>query len=415
MIVCFSDVNNRKNEPAMQQRRRRSVSPPLIQRNYPPPRNNNADNRVQLYGDEKRLLERLDDEKAFNVKRLNLGAEDQKLYDANPHLREVFINHEKPVLYKKEFTIKNRFLELSNKRFSNKNFDPKQASTTEYWGQRKLILTEIEFLTNYGADRKYLVVYAGAAPGSHINYLSSLFPRLLFVLFDAKDFSVNPTNNIQIIREAFTHDRAKRLYDSKEPILFICNVRTFNSPGNADNAIVNDMLDQIEWYKILKPRASLLNFRLSRGLGTTQYLKGNLVIEPWASKRSTECRLIVDQDYLLVDYDHMEFENALFNFHNDKRIRYYQHNMDEIKNEGLDHCYDCRAEIFILQEYLKKSNKVKTEKELKSGTAAMSAEISRKIVDQKRIPVIGIVRTLDVIAKRPAAIAAPYLNAPRKP
>ena len=34
-----------------------------------------------------------------------------------------------------------------------------------HWGQRKLLLSEIYFLTKYG-DKSFNVVYAGAAPGN---------------------------------------------------------------------------------------------------------------------------------------------------------------------------------------------------------------------------------------------------------
>jgi hypothetical protein len=391
----------------MQHRQKHSMSPPLIQKNHPPSRNNNADKREQLYDDERRLLERLDFEKTFDVKSLNLNKENQLIYTANPHLREVFINKQQIIVHEKEFTITNRFLKLQSERSSDKPYSSRNISTTEYWGQRKLLLTEIEFLTNYGAGAKFIVLYAGAAPGSHINYLSSLFPHLQFVLFDANDFSATQTDKIKIRSEKFTDNVANSCCVSEYPILFICNVRTFDPNNQIDNDMIHDMHHQMGWHRIIKPRASLLNFRLPRTPGKTEYLKGDLIIEPWASKRSTECRLIVDQEHTLIDYDHMEFENALLDFHNEKRIRYYKHNIDEIKNEGLDHCYDCRAEIFILQEYLTKSNKVKSETELKTETAAMSSEISRKIVDGKRKPVLSTgVRTLGIIPKRPIILTS---------
>ncbi len=39
-----------------------------------------------------------------------------------------------------------------------------------HWGQLKLLLSEIEFLTPY-YECNYLVVYAGAAPGVHVPIL----------------------------------------------------------------------------------------------------------------------------------------------------------------------------------------------------------------------------------------------------
>jgi hypothetical protein len=61
-----------------------------------------------------------------------------------------------------------------------------------HWGQRKLLLSEIEFLTDWAPlDRDSIVVYAGAAPGTHIAFLAEMFPRLSFVLVDPSEFKVH--------------------------------------------------------------------------------------------------------------------------------------------------------------------------------------------------------------------------------
>lgn len=58
-----------------------------------------------------------------------------------------------------------------------------------HWGQRKLLLVEIWFLMNYGHLSKN-VIYAGAAPGMHIEYLSKLFQQHKFYLYDPNEFKV---------------------------------------------------------------------------------------------------------------------------------------------------------------------------------------------------------------------------------
>lgn len=194
------------------------------------------------------------------------------------------------------------------------NMNLKKYSTTEHWGQRKLLLTEIEFLTKYGCEEKFTVIYAGAAPGSHINYLSSLFPSLDFILIDDKEFLVKKSDNILIRAEKFTRDLAKRYADSSLKIIFICNVRTFRAQADGQNDGTEDMENQLEWYKIMKPHASLLNFRLPRQPGKALYLKGHQMIEPWASKRPAECRLVVKKDAKMVDYNHQDFEDDLLRF-----------------------------------------------------------------------------------------------------
>ena len=63
-------------------------------------------------------------------------------------------------------------------------------------GQRKLFLTEIQYLTNYfikypeQMKKTVYVVYAGAAPGHHTYLLSSFFPNVVFILVDPNKFQL---------------------------------------------------------------------------------------------------------------------------------------------------------------------------------------------------------------------------------
>ena len=56
-----------------------------------------------------------------------------------------------------------------------------------HWGQRKLLLSEIQFITLYWDNLDVpipILVYAGAAPGLHIPFLSQMFPEAEFHLYD---------------------------------------------------------------------------------------------------------------------------------------------------------------------------------------------------------------------------------------
>lgn len=50
-------------------------------------------------------------------------------------------------------------------------------------GQRKLLLTEIQFITKFGDDIN-LLIYAGSAPCEHISILLEMYPNLKFLLID---------------------------------------------------------------------------------------------------------------------------------------------------------------------------------------------------------------------------------------
>ena len=73
-----------------------------------------------------------------------------------------------------------------------------------HWGQRKLLLSEIEFLARF-SEPGITCVYAGAAPGTHIPYLTQLFPEVArFVLVDPSPFICKPSERIVVRQEFFT-------------------------------------------------------------------------------------------------------------------------------------------------------------------------------------------------------------------
>jgi len=101
----------------------------------------------------------------------------------NKHLRFAYEYRE----YNEPFTCNNRILSTDAPRtpYRRRHSDGKSVI---HWGQRKLLLSEIEFLTLYGHLSK-TIVYAGAAPGSHITKLSEM-------LTEHKLFSMIPMNSI---------------------------------------------------------------------------------------------------------------------------------------------------------------------------------------------------------------------------
>jgi len=56
-------------------------------------------------------------------------------------------------------------------------------------GQRKLLLSEVQFLTQVDSGIKYCI-YAGSAPGHKTHFLSKLFPDTKFILIDPNKFNL---------------------------------------------------------------------------------------------------------------------------------------------------------------------------------------------------------------------------------
>lgn len=230
------------------------------------------------------------------------------------------------VFHRRPFTDRNRILadDAKRERYRRRKFDLK---STLHWGQRKLLMSEIEFLTKYAFDGA-TVLYAGAAPGTHTNYLSDLFPMLRFVLVDPGEFKCKSTDRITIRQEYFTDETAQQF--SGRDVLFISDIRTASwqhmEDDEVEHYVQSDMNDQMRWHILLKPKKSMLKFRLPYVAGKTQYLAGDIYLPVWGPQTTTETRL-VPHDQSVKIYDNTEYEEKMFHFNSFTRVNYYKHDV----------------------------------------------------------------------------------------
>jgi hypothetical protein len=263
-----------------------------------------------------------------------------------------------------------------------------EIKTTLHWGQRKLLLTEIEFLTMF-AKKGDIIVYAGAAGGKHIPYLAKMFPEVTFDLWDPNPFSIKETEQIKIFNEYFTEDVAKKYSENGDKILFMSDIRTADTnkldAEEIEEYVFNDMKMQQDWHETIKPKRSMLKFRLPWDSGKTKYLKGDIYFQVWAPQTSTETRLITDKivngKIKYHEYDNTKYESQCMYFNNVTRVSLYPHN---VKGDGIDYCYDCRGEVYILEKYFlkyKKELKVKARNEL---IGEISKDMSQFLTKGKR-------------------------------
>jgi len=259
--------------------------------------------------------------------------------------------------------------------------DTFQLESNCHWGQRKLLLSEIEFFT---VVKKFLnlseciMVYVGAAPGDHTPYLLKLFPELSCILYDPRDvwnsqLRSNPKVTIMTGDKGyFTDDsieEARQLIGDKK-CLFLCDMRV----ETAESMIWEDMKSQQRWGVLLKAEFMFLKFRLPYVLPTdkmdntiftytldhdvkkkivnsdktntfsensVEYLYGDIYIQLYASSRSTETRLFVpkikyiseshrknfdivdkkyDEKYYMKSYNYYDYEDKLNHFNTQDRI-----------------------------------------------------------------------------------------------
>lgn len=307
-------------------------------------------------------------------------------------IRKKILHHKSFKGSDKDF-INNSFSRTLRTSDIEKKYEFRKDRSTLHWGQRKLLLSEIEFLTKYGhlSDK---VLYAGSAPGTHIKSLASLFPNKHFILYDPRDFNVKESKgddkyaSIEIHKQYFYNEDAKKY--TKDKLLFISDIRV--SPE--ESIVYKDMKMQEDWVKIIKPAASMLKFRppwcisIYKGKKDTpkerkkyklKYLKGDIYLPIWGPVTTTEARLITVGDIEYKEYDSCKYEYQLFYFNTYTRLKYHKRpfNLKIDKIPGLCHCYDCTSEIYVLAEYFKKIHNINNKEDLEYAVKETVKKINK--------------------------------------
>ena len=260
-------------------------------------------------------------------------------------------------------------------------YDPTfKALSNIHLGQRKLLLSEIQMLTKYYASlkkgKRAIVLYVGAAHGTHLILLSYMFPQIYFILYDGAKFDPILKKYPKIYelhegKEGFvTNDVIKGIKDklpSDADILFISDIRLGSEDRvEFERGVSRDMSLQEEWMEILKPKLSLLKFRISYNMKHGEkykYTKGDILYGIWPTPLSGETRLLVSQKDIgtKINYDFKDYEEMMF-YHNkyDRSFCYPIEKIDETikkiidsKNNAYCPCYDCMSELNALLVYSK--------------------------------------------------------------
>lgn len=252
----------------------------------------------------------------------------------------------------KQVTLDNDDPELEYQRRSQ------DQKTAIHWGQRKLLMTEVQFLTIYCNVDNPIVVYAGAAPGHHIPIISRMFPSITWHLYDPRKFVVKPTDKIKVHQQYFMGADALE-WAGRDNVFFLSDIRTADHISQEaeenERRIVEDLLMQQEWIRIMEPIQSQIKFRLPyiKGYNNERYLEymdGTIYLQAWAPVSSTETRLVPNG--LTKTYDNKKYEDQMF-YHNSiirEAQRYNVHTSDELRND-----YDSALEQLTIQAYLYKT------------------------------------------------------------
>ena len=236
-------------------------------------------------------------------------------------------------------------------------------------GQRKLLITEIQFLTLY-SHLSTTVVYVGSAPGHHLNILIGLFPNIKkWIFFDPSETRVKEGVDIEVHKRKFTIEDAIAYCDHKP--LFISDIRGYETQNMgkvpidyADSTIQADMDLQKEWVNKGQFVMSSLKFRLPWKSGIyTKYFGGLLYTTPWLGEYSPELRLFTTGK-TYKQYEHKKIDNQMYWYNTVKRREIFQ----ELKDKNyLQVDYDQLLECQIVRDYLQQIQK-KNESSLDSLT-----------------------------------------------
>ena len=270
------------------------------------------------------------------------------------------------------FTRENQLILPTSPRLSyyRRTFDNKKSI---HWGQRKLLLSEIQFLTLFWDPNtvpKPIILYAGASPGTHIPFLLSMFKQAEFHLYDPSEFHIKATPQIHLYQQLFTDETAKQ-WQGRNDVFFISDIRAADYAKQLiqenETAVWNDMLAQQRWVEMINPVQALLKFRLpyaTGGIGkAVEYLNGHVFVQVWPPQTSTETRLVPLKSqgpqprWTTKIWDTLDYEEKLF-YHN-KIMREetlflnpFTKTHDAVSPPELINDYDSMAETTIIIDYL---------------------------------------------------------------
>ena len=237
------------------------------------------------------------------------------------------------------------------------------------WGQLKLLINPILFFLMFWDQEEYpnpTVIYAGAAPGKNVGILNKLFPEITFHLYDPRNvFTVKKNEKIFIHVEYFT-DQIARKWAGKG-VFFWSDIRreiageSFEEKVHSELMVIGDQEMQLKWHKIIKPRRSMLKFRMPNNhyltdLKNYDYLYGYVMDQPAKPAKSRETRLIpVGDESVVWDItkymERLDYRNSLVRSET-KFYNIFDGSEDDNDEGKYDNSFDTTFFLSVLKDYL---------------------------------------------------------------
>ena len=190
-------------------------------------------------------------------------------------------------------------------RENRKNKYSRNECNVIHYGQRKLLMTEIFFLSKYKLQylpplenityNKYdvptdknipIVLYMGAGPGNHCVLLCKLFKGVVYHLYDKTPFDKKLINygfkNVFLYNELFLDEQEKKyikLSKKGYTIYLISDIRSFDDDKKEEIVGINQEM-QNHWITHINPVASMVKFRALYDSNNITYLDGKILLQP---------------------------------------------------------------------------------------------------------------------------------------
>lgn len=250
--------------------------------------------------------------------------------------------------------------------------------TSVHWGQRKLALAIVQFLSNHWDKRTVpnpILLYIGAAPGNNINFImSNLFPDFTVHLYDPRPMKVTPTPRMVVHQELFTDDISKQ-WSGRNDVFLMSDIRS-GDPGKEERDvgeanIKNDMQLQERIYESVRPVRASFKFHLPYYYKDrpkyVEYMYGLVYRGIWAPQTSTETRLVpmtTSDGIDRISWDILKYESQMYhhniqvrqhiNFKNPLFLDNDPLSITPVDGTELTNDYDSIAETVVWKDYLQK-------------------------------------------------------------
>jgi len=199
------------------------------------------------------------------------------------------------------------------------------------WEERRKMLISLSFISSF--ENADTVLFLDGSPARFLSYLTVLFPKIKFEIFSDGILDRKVVNDFNIRK--FPKQFNPNYYKKKSENLVIISFE-------------RDIDLNQKTFLLLNPLGMILDFEIKKDVS---FLDGTLLFQPWSNPNSTCLSLIPNTQK--KHYSFERIKNNVFSFNVKKRAEYYK---SDVKANGLDHCFDCSAEVNIWQLYFLSQN-----------------------------------------------------------